>query len=188
MQDRSDHDWIQTYTGRQYWPTYPRAEDVDIVDIAHHLSNICRYTGATREFYSVAQHCVLMSSIPTLSAEEQLLALMHDAPEAYTGDFARPVKRAMRDMINLDVANSIAVGEAFGLNLVTLPQAIKHADLVMLATERRDLMAAPPRPWISTERIAPLPVRIMPWRPGVAKQQFLDRYTYLTSRTVTENI
>lgn len=52
--------WIETFTGRQFFPLEPDFEQVDIRDIAHALSMKCRYTGHVREFYSVAQHSVLM--------------------------------------------------------------------------------------------------------------------------------
>src|ERR1700693_75116 len=52
-------DWIQTFTGRQFWPLDPRPEEVCIEDIAHGLSNECRFAGQCRSFYSVAQHSVL---------------------------------------------------------------------------------------------------------------------------------
>ena len=58
-----DGNWILTYSGKKFWPMAPRAEDLDIVDIAHALSNNCRYTGHVRKFYSVAQHSVLASQL-----------------------------------------------------------------------------------------------------------------------------
>ena len=54
-------DWMQTYTGRQFWPIDPRANEVHIEDIAHALSMMCRYNGHCRTFYSVAEHSVLVS-------------------------------------------------------------------------------------------------------------------------------
>lgn len=54
-------DWFQTYTGAKFYPFDPRAEDIHLADIAHHLSLQCRFNGATDKFYSVAQHCVLVS-------------------------------------------------------------------------------------------------------------------------------
>ena len=57
--------WMQTFTGRQFFPLDPHPNDVDPVDIAHALSLICRYGGHTRRFYSVAEHCVLLSYAPS---------------------------------------------------------------------------------------------------------------------------
>ena len=54
-------DWIQVHSGRQFWPLDPRTEEVDIHDIAHALSLVCRFTGHVKEFYSVAQHSVLVA-------------------------------------------------------------------------------------------------------------------------------
>jgi len=54
-------DWIQTYTGKPFWILEPHADDIDIVDIAHALSMLCRYNGHTKRFYSVAEHCYLLS-------------------------------------------------------------------------------------------------------------------------------
>lgn len=70
-----------TYTGRQFWPLDPRAEDIDIRDVAHHLSLICRFNGAGRAFYSLAQHSCLVAD--TLDAPLKLWGLLHDAAEAY---------------------------------------------------------------------------------------------------------
>ena len=53
--------WIETYSGKRFYILDPRPQDVDIVDIAHALSLLTRFTGHTREFYSVAQHSVLVS-------------------------------------------------------------------------------------------------------------------------------
>ena len=73
--------WIQTYTGRQFWPLDPRIEDIDIHDIAHALSHQCRYSGHCLRFYSVAEHSVLLSH--HVAGEHMLWALLHDAWEAY---------------------------------------------------------------------------------------------------------
>lgn len=55
--------WMQTYTGRQFHPLDPHADDIDIADIARSLSMQCRYNGQVRRFYSVGQHCVLVSEL-----------------------------------------------------------------------------------------------------------------------------
>lgn len=86
-------DWIQTYTGRQFWPLDPKPEEVCIEDIAHALSQQCRYAGHTIRFYSVAQHSVEIAlRVPRAAA---LWGLLHDAAEAYLVDLPRPVKYLM---------------------------------------------------------------------------------------------
>src|SRR4051812_20612492 len=86
-------DWMQTYTGRAFWPLDAQPEDVDPLDIAAALSMLCRYGGHVSRFYSVAEHCLLMSE--AVAPEHALWALLHDATEAYMGDMVRPLKRQM---------------------------------------------------------------------------------------------
>src|SRR3972149_10211945 len=85
-------DFILTYSGRRFWPLDPRPEDVVVEDIAHALGNLCRFTGHTSRFYSVAEHSVHVSD--SASAPNKLWGLFHDASEAYLGDLARPTKQA----------------------------------------------------------------------------------------------
>jgi hypothetical protein len=83
-------DWMQTFTGMQFWPLDPRPDDVCIIDIAHSLSMLCRYGGHTTRFYSVAEHCCHMCDSATV--DNKLWALLHDAGEAYLSDVIRPIK------------------------------------------------------------------------------------------------
>jgi hypothetical protein len=81
--------WMQTYTGRKFYPLDPRPEDIDIMDIAHCLARMCRYSGHTKKFYSVAEHSVLMAeAFPQYAA----IAILHDAAEAFFGDLPKPIK------------------------------------------------------------------------------------------------
>ena len=47
---------IMTYTKKMFDPLQPNAELIDIEDIAHALSMLCRANGHFRSFYSVGQH------------------------------------------------------------------------------------------------------------------------------------
>jgi hypothetical protein len=87
-------DFMQTYTGRQYWPMDPRPHEVYIEDIAHSLSLQCRYAGHCIKFYSVAEHSVLIARhlAATRAPEVAFAGLLHDAPEAYCVDIPRPLK------------------------------------------------------------------------------------------------
>lgn len=89
---------IHTYTGRSVPLHDPNPAHVDIEDVAHALSNLCRYTGHCRGFYSVAEHSVIMAheTLERHGADAALDALLHDAGEAYCGDWSRPLKDTFR--------------------------------------------------------------------------------------------
>jgi len=178
-------DWCQTYTGKQFWPLDPRPEDVNIFDIAHALSLQCRFNGHCREFYSVAQHSVLVSrAIPKQCGDDaRLWGLLHDAAEAYIGDMIRPLKANMWAFKQAESRIMTAVAQHFGLDDKD-PDIVKHFDSVLLATEARDLMGKPPVPWVDLP--APLDRVIIPWSPSVAEDQFIGEYEWLIE-SVTRN-
>lgn len=82
--------WMATYTGQRFWPLDPRASEMRIVDVAHHLAMMPRFGGAVKDHYSVAEHCVIGSHL--VPAEYALEFLLHDASEAYSADMIRPIK------------------------------------------------------------------------------------------------
>lgn len=177
-------DWMQTYSGAAFYPVDPRPEEVKLIDIAHSLGMQCRFAGHCIDFYSVAEHCVRASLFLSqwgATTQVALIGLLHDAPEAYTHDLIRPIKRMIRqsayDLIESRVTK--AVGTRFGVDLMKLPPEVKHADEVMLSTEARDVMAKPPQPWIPLPQ--PLVERIVPWSPREAKLRFLERFMELTN-------
>ena len=183
-----DSTWIQTASGRAFYPLDPRPKDVCIEDIAHALSMSCRFNGHTRELYSVAQHCVLGALWMEGSREERLAFLLHDATEAYLPEVTRPVK----SQLYVAYGGSFRDAEARlmdaildGLGVSGYPacstcEAKTHAtDLRMLATERLQLMSAPPRPWKFTEGVEPFDRLIHPWQPWIAKQEYLRAYKEL---------
>lgn len=86
---------IMTYTKKMFDPLHPKAELIDITDIAHALSMLCRANGHFKSFYSVAQHsinCMQEAKARGYSERLQLACLLHDASEAYLSDITRPVK------------------------------------------------------------------------------------------------
>lgn len=84
--------FIATNSGGTFYPFAPRIEDIKLEDIAHALSNICRFTGHTKNFYSVAQHSLICAAIVS-NDRARPWALMHDATEAYIGDISSPIRR-----------------------------------------------------------------------------------------------
>jgi 5'-deoxynucleotidase YfbR-like HD superfamily hydrolase len=182
---RDNSHWVQTFSGKQCWPLNPKPEDIDIVDIAHALSNLCRYAGHCREFYSVAQHSVIVSNnVPPADA---LWGLLHDAPEAFICDLPRPVKHAIPGYRDIEERLMAIIAFCFSLPL-QMPPSVKIADNRALATERRDLMATPPIPWIQTENVEPFPNRIEAVSPARAKQMFMDRFLELTQPPSNQEI
>lgn len=182
--------WILTRSGRKFDLANPTADMVDPADIAHSLSMQCRFNGHTSSFYSVAQHCYLVADL--VPAEHQLHALLHDATEAYVGDLVRPLKEGMRNWANYhglacayDVAEQQvweAICERFDLD-PRLPASVKHADLVALATEKRDLMPQHQEPWPCLDGITPAPDRIHSWTPATAAIHYQARLMNLLSTT-----
>lgn len=111
-------------------------EDVDINFIAMSLSKICRYIGHTGEdpqdFLSVAQHSVMMAEailLVTGDPMKAMEALVHDSPEAYTGDVAAPLKAVIKHIIKpIEDAIEKIIFENLGLCYPPDP-LIKHVDI-----------------------------------------------------------
>jgi uncharacterized protein len=165
-------DWMQTYTGRAFWPLAPQADDIDPADIAHALSMLCRYGGHVERFYSVAEHCVLMSyAVPPGYA---LWALLHDATEAYMGDMIRPLKRSMPEYQAAEARLSAVICDRFNLPH-ECPTWVKEADNRILRDERAALMEPPPLEWSALEDVPALGVDIQGWPPAVAEMRYLGR-------------
>lgn len=143
---------IMTHTGKLVDLLNMTPDDICIEDIAHHLSNICRFTGATRQFYSVAQHCCLVAEL--LPPELKLEGLLHDAAEAYVGDMSSPLKRAVgaayKD-IERGVTEAIVAKFDRPHNLLLLDdQLVKAADNEAFYIEARWLMPQSDTYWPET--------------------------------------
>lgn len=168
-----EHGWISTFTGKRFYPLDPTAGSIDIVDIAHALSNICRFTGHVDRFYSVAQHCVVASRH---APSEKLAVLLHDASEAYLCDIARPVKHDP-EMNAYRIAEKRLMALIESVFTVDCDHPVVHAvDNRMLLTEKRDLMARS-GPWGNElDQVKPYPERIIPWGPNEAEGEFLYEF------------
>jgi hypothetical protein len=107
---------LQTFTGRLVHPMRLTVDDVDIRDIAHALSMLCRFGGHAQQFYSVAQHSFLASQL--VPPDEALWALLHDASEAYLVDVPTPLKRlaAMSGYRAVEAQVQLTICHAFGLS------------------------------------------------------------------------
>lgn len=161
----------------------PDSELVCLKDIAAALSKICRFGGHIREFYSVAEHCILASKEAAkagYSWEECRALLLHDAVEAYVGDMVKPLKvlvGAPYMEVERDVEHAIEL--AFGIKFADHKEVIKRFDIGMLIAEKRFFFGADEVEWwgeSSAIHITPR-FRCYPWKD--AEKRFIKHYLEL---------
>lgn len=177
-------DWMLTATGRKYWPIDPQSNEVELEDISTALSKICRFGGQVPgdKFYSVAEHSYIVSMM--VPEDIALAALMHDASEAYLGDWIRPIKNILLSLLGLDwervvEENDAAIALRFGIPALSLEDqhTIKRADDQILHSER-ELLLAPSQPWKVPDDGRC--VHIYGMSPQAARRVFESRFHYLT--------
>lgn len=145
-----------------------------IFDLAHHLSHLCRFVGATRRFYSVAQHSVWCShQVPQHLA---MLALMHDCQEAYMGDCATPLKQLLPNFQTIENALQVDIFRAYGIDCSEYAE-VKKVDYMALKCEQFHLMPGfdvekEVEAFLKKENISPLNFI-------EARVMFLERYKEL---------
>lgn len=165
-----------TRSGKYFDFIDPQPDQICIEDIACGLSNTCRFNGQIGQFYSVAQHSLLVSFL--VPEQDALVGLMHDAAEAYIGDMVKPLKQLCPDFQFIEERVEAAIFSKFGLPL-PLPPSVKHADLCLLNTEKRDLTSAARDQWGALADYPPLDDIIWPADPETAREQFLLRWEKL---------
>jgi hypothetical protein len=166
-------------------PFDPDPEQIELGDIARALANLCRFGGHCRPFYSVAQHCVIVSELIEQdggSAEHAMAGLMHDAPEAYLGDLPHPIKhrselgaafRAAEEPLDLAIRARFAITD--------VPASVKLVDRALLATERR-AFSSEMWEWPELAGVEPLELQLRAWPPDEAADAFIRRFEQLDAR------
>lgn len=170
--------WIQTYTGRQFWPLDPREEEIDIRDIAHALSLMCRWGGHCREFYSVAQHSWLVSYL--CDPGDALAGLLHDGSEAYLADLMRPAKHTPSFEVYRQIEDALqrCIYRRFGLS-EEHRASVSLADARLLQRDQIDLVGPLVAPWGESQgRDVPPAVQVIGplWDPPTAESMFTRRF------------
>lgn len=190
---------VETFTGQYVDTSDPDPDTINPADIAHALSQTCRYGGHCQRFYSVAEHAVFVSKRlerKGFSRAIQLAGLHHDDAEAYLGDIPRPMKsllgaayeRLTKRMDNAIIAALMLDGDAGDFH----HDAVKDADNWALFVEARHLLPSQGRHWFkgdqgaSTWGLENQPTRIVVpdyWAgglpPDAAKQLFIARHKEL---------
>lgn len=165
-------DWIQLHTGGKFYPLDPQPNEINVSDIAHALSQICRYGGHTKRFYSVAEHSVHVSRL--VPANLAMAGLLHDAAEGLgCCDLPRPIKRYLPDYRVIEDRIMEAVARRFGFTW-PLDLAIKEVDTRIIANERQDLFKHPHRDWRTDQPFEKLEIIGLP--PAEAYSLFTKRY------------
>ncbi len=166
--------WMQTYSGKRYYPLSPNPQDIDMEDIAHSLSLLCRFGGHVDRFYSVAEHCVVLSK--WVAPENALAALLHDATEAYVVDLPRPVKHVLPQYKELEAVVWDAIARKYNIDPI-LPEDVKEGDNRILINEHKTLMSRS-ETW-TVDALEPLPVEITGWPPQDAEYMYIQRFQEL---------
>lgn len=163
-----DHDinWQQSRVGRRVWSYDTRPQDIHLAEIAYGLREgrfACQTLGLYT--YSVGQHSVHASHLGDQSPKARMAKLMHDAHEATLKDMPKPLRNqpGMEDYNACCDARQRVINVWAGLD----PDAhhmydVKEADMIMLATERRDLMAPTEHLWAKNDH-TPAEGRISVW-------------------------
>lgn len=167
--------YIITYTGKKVYPLTMGVGDVSIFDIAHALSNTCRYNGHVSFFYSVAQHSVLLaeSKFPGMPQWR----LLHDAGEAYLPDVCHGFKPLLPKLIEMEEHILELVAEKFGLPPLAgeVLRKIKIGDSAIIHWEGRALMPIVPGTQWSDDVIPPkVKIKIEGWPPHYAEERFIE--------------
>jgi hypothetical protein len=164
--DKRKGNFIMTYSGLKFYILDPRPEDVSLEDIAHALSQNCRYTGHTEFFYSVGQHSLLVGEemiIDNCSVKEVLYGFLHDASETYLNDIARPLKPYLKEYSKMEDKVQKVVWEHFKLPEPTEKEweIVKFYDNKLLYNEIPILMKNPEEFGVPLEYSIEIPSRGM---------------------------
>lgn len=185
-----DHE-IELASGRYLDLANPDPAAITLDDIAHGLSNTCRYAGHTGRYYSVAEHACLVAAKlrqDGLMPEVQMIGLHHDDAEAFIADIARPLKTLLQPAYGqITDRLDAAIWEALDLPGPARTQVVKDADDWALACEAFHLLPSKGAGWWSEGLYDPANDPVI-WtdslgqRPDYARQQFLQAHRVIAAQ------
>lgn len=185
MTDQKDA-WIRSYTGGKVYFFEPEKSEIDILDIFHALSLLCRFNGATKSFHSVAHHSVIVADNVYKETKCKKLAFMglaHDFSEAFISDIPSPFKIHFPGFKEIEIKMEEWLAKKYGFQYPYDP-IIKRHDLRCLATEMRDLMSIADL----SELPEPYPEKIEPLSWQDAKKLIFQKFHFYSSRANDEKI
>lgn len=162
--------FIRLHSGGKFHILKPKLSELNIEDICWGLSHICRFTGHSDKFYSVAQHVCLVSDL--LPDNLKLEGLLHDATESVYSDINSPLKSVLPQYKELELRAEALVAKKFKLKF-PYPSDVKLADMRLLVTEFRDLMTGSDYKDLPFQ---PLDKKIKPWSIQKSREEFIARY------------
>ena len=136
-------DFMNTYTGKHFSVIHPDKDSIDVVDIAHALSMLCRGNGHVKHFYSVGQHCINCAKLAKArgySREVQFACLLHDASEAYMADVIRPIKKDLPYYQEIEHKLLHVIFEKYGILEYLEDTRVKAIDDALCHYDLRNLM------------------------------------------------
>ncbi|MEO1208369.1 MAG: hypothetical protein AAFX78_02405 [Cyanobacteria bacterium J06638_20] len=178
--EEGTNDWLETWSGQQFDPFSFTNEQINVLDVAHALSMICRFGGHTKRFYSVAEHAIILHDYamqhnfgPRLAYE----VLHHDDPEYVLGDKVRPLKGRMPEYERIERVVAMATAAHFHCRF-PLPGELKFLDNHIIIDERAAVMNPSANEW-HNEHWSPLGVKFWNIRgrsPEIMRRQYLKRH------------
>lgn len=172
--------WMMTCTGKILYPLEMRVEDICIADIAHHSAFQCRYAGAVKKHYSVAEHSVYISRFA--EPEDRREALLHDAGEAYVQDLLMGLKHSglMEAYRELEKGIEALINQRFNINSTPESRArIKALDTRIVMDETRALLPDCTPFWEARKGLEPLGMKVHGFKNIDAEMMFLRRFDRL---------
>lgn len=175
-------DYVYTFSGNRLHFLKPKEDEITIEDIANNLSKNCRYCGNIKEFYSVAEHSVLLAAKVlelTGDTKQALSALLHDATEAYLCDIPRPIKPHLIGYTEMESKLNDVILSKFGVDKPN--DLIKYLDCNIVADEASVLFNTIPD-WVNDFDYIGIELQL--WDHDTAKASFIDMYNLLKGEGV----
>jgi uncharacterized protein len=170
---------LDTVSNREIDLQKPSEDSIDIYDIAHGLSLICRFGGQITRFYSVAQHSLLVTALAPHNLKK--VALLHDASEAFLGDVIKPLKALLgKSYSEIEASFEEVIFHKFGLDFGKLAE-VKSYDIQAAWLEDRALRQGKPSMLEQTMKEANMIIAgsSMYYQPIIAKMEFMKAFNQL---------